>query len=156
VATYDLKPEMSAVELSDELVTRIKSDVYDVIIVNYANPDMVGHTGNLPATIRAVETVDRCVGRVLTAVLEMGGAALVTADHGNAERMLDEAGKPCTTHTTYPVQLFYVADDAEKWELRDGILADIAPTMLQILGVPKPTEMTGHSLLYCREDHHNE
>jgi 2,3-bisphosphoglycerate-independent phosphoglycerate mutase len=147
VPTYDFKPEMSAREVTAELLTRLRSGAYDVVILNYANADMVGHTGSIPAAVKAVETVDECSGQVLDVLLAMGGAALVTADHGNAERMLDEDGKPYTAHTTYPVQLFYVAQDAGRWKLRDGILADVAPTMLEVLGLPIPSEMTGKSLL---------
>ena len=108
---------------------------------------MVGHTGSIPATIKAVETTDECVGRVLDVLKELNGTALVTADHGNAERMLDEQGKPYTAHTTNQVQIFLVGSEASRWKLRDGILADVAPTILQLLGLPKPAEMTGESLL---------
>ncbi len=150
VATYDLKPEMSAAGVTEELIARLESGKYDAVIVNYANPDMVGHTGSIPAAIKAVETVDACVGRVLDTLRKIGGAALVTADHGNAEKMKDEEGKPFTAHTTFPVNIFYVADDQGKWELRHGILADVAPTMLHLLGIPVPAEMTGTSLLVPR------
>lgn len=147
VATYDLKPDMSALAVTDELVARLKSNRYDVVICNYANPDMVGHTGSIPAAVKAVEAVDACVGRVLEALASVGGVALVTADHGNAEKMLDEHGQPFTSHTTFPVQIFYVGADHAKWRLRHGILADVAPTMLELLGIKKPPEMTGRSLL---------
>jgi 2,3-bisphosphoglycerate-independent phosphoglycerate mutase len=147
VATYDLKPEMSAYELTDDILKHLATDAYDVVILNFANPDMVGHTGVISAAIKAVETVDECVGKILDVVLAKGGVALVTADHGNAEQMLDAEGKPYTAHTTYSVPFFYVGQDHAKWKLKPGILADIAPTMLQILGIPKPDEMTGTSLL---------
>ncbi|HEY3268067.1 MAG TPA: 2,3-bisphosphoglycerate-independent phosphoglycerate mutase [Armatimonadota bacterium] len=150
VATYDMKPSMSANEVTEELLKRLKAGMYDVVILNYANADMVGHTGVLEAAIEAVETVDKCVGQVLETVLEQGGCVFVTADHGNAERLLDVDGKPFTSHTTYPVNLFYVARDAAEWTLRDGILSDIAPTMLSRLGLPIPPEMTGKPLL-CRK-----
>ena len=146
VVTYDLKPEMSAPELTRALVAHIAEGRHDFILVNYANPDMVGHTGSIPATIAAVETTDACVGRVLDAVTEAGGTALVTADHGNAERMLDSEGRPHTAHTTFPVHLILVAPEAPPI-LRDGILADVAPTVLALMGVRQPPEMTGRSLL---------
>ncbi|MCY3613162.1 MAG: 2,3-bisphosphoglycerate-independent phosphoglycerate mutase [Gemmatimonadetes bacterium] len=158
VATYDLKPEMSAFELTEALLAHIGERRHDFILVNYANADMVGHTGSIPAAVKAVETVDACVGRVLEAVAEAGGTALVTADHGNAEKMLDDDGKPFTAHTTFPVRLILVAaaasgpsDPAEAMRgvlsLDDGILADVAPTILGLLGIPVPHEMTGRSLL---------
>ena len=147
VATYDLKPEMSAAGVTEELVRRLESYQYDVVICNYANPDMVGHTGSIPAAIKAVETVDAAVGRVLDTLRKIGGVALVTADHGNAEKMLDEKGEPYTAHTTFPVEIFYVGEDHTRWRMHSGILADVAPTMLQLLGVEPPAEMTGRSLL---------
>lgn len=147
VATYDLKPEMSALEVTDKLLDRLQSRQDDVVIVNYANPDMVGHTGSIPAATKAVETVDRCVGRVLEKLQQLGGVALVTADHGNADRMLDDQGNPFTAHTTNPVYIFYVGADQQQWKLNPGILADVAPTILHLLGIEKPTEMTGNSLL---------
>jgi 2,3-bisphosphoglycerate-independent phosphoglycerate mutase len=147
VATYDLAPEMSALGVTDELVRRLESNQYDVVICNYANPDMVGHTGSIPAATRAVETVDAAVGRVLDTLRKLGGVALVTADHGNAEKLRDENGAPFTSHTTFPVQIFYVGDDHAKWRMHSGILADVAPTMLKLLGIEPPAEMTGHSLL---------
>jgi 2,3-bisphosphoglycerate-independent phosphoglycerate mutase len=147
VATYDLQPEMSAPELTEEVIARLKTKKYDVAILNYANADMVGHTGVIPAAIQAVETVDEGVGRIIEVLNELGGAALITADHGNAERMLDENGEPYTAHTTFPVEIFYVGPDSDRYELKDGILADIAPTMLDLLGLPVPPEMTGESLL---------
>lgn len=152
VPTYDLKPEMSAKEVTDELILRINSGKYDAIIVNYANPDMVGHTGSIPAAIKAVETVDACVGQVLDALAAVGGVALVTADHGNAEKMKESDGKPFTAHTTFPVNIFYVGADSAEWRMRPGILADVAPTILQLLGIPKPEEMTGQSLLIRRSN----
>jgi 2,3-bisphosphoglycerate-independent phosphoglycerate mutase len=147
VATYDLQPEMSAVELTDKVVDRIERGLDDLIILNFANPDMVGHTGVLAAGIRAVETIDRSVGRVVQALLERGGKALITADHGNCEQMLEANGSPHTAHTTNLVHLLYVAPDSAKYILADGILADIAPTILAMLGLPKPAAMTGKSLL---------
>jgi 2,3-bisphosphoglycerate-independent phosphoglycerate mutase len=154
VATYDLKPEMSAVELTDEAVRRIQSGVYDVIIMNYANADMVGHTGSLEATIKAVETVDAGVGRVVEALLAQGGAALITADHGNAEQLVEyDTGKPLTSHTTNPVPFYFVVPQWPDATLRgDGILADVAPTMLQLLGIAQPADMTGHSLISGQEN----
>jgi 2,3-bisphosphoglycerate-independent phosphoglycerate mutase len=147
VATYDLAPEMSALGVTNELVRRLESNQYDVVICNYANPDMVGHTGSIPAATRAVETVDAAVGRVLETLRKLGGVALVTADHGNAEKLRDENGAPFTSHTTFPVEIFYVGDDHAKWQMHSGILADVAPTMLKLLGIEPPAEMTGHSLL---------
>ena len=150
VATYDLKPEMSALEITAEVIRRINSKAYDVTILNYANPDMVGHTGSVPAAIRAVEVTDSCVGQVLLALRKVGGVALVTADHGNAEQMVDANGKPFTAHTSNQVHIFYVGDDQSTWKLKSGILADVAPTMLSLLGLPVPNEMTGCSLLEPR------
>jgi 2,3-bisphosphoglycerate-independent phosphoglycerate mutase len=145
VATYDLKPEMSALEVTAEVVSRLKE--YDLIILNFANPDMVGHTGIVEAGIRAVETIDQCVREVLAALLAAGGKALVTADHGNCELMRNPDGSPNTAHTTNLVHFIYVAANAAEYRLRDGILADVAPTLLELLGMPVPKEMTGHSLL---------
>ena len=149
VATYDLKPEMSALELTDVLLRHLGKGRHDFVLVNYANADMVGHTGSIPSTIAAVHTVDTCVGRLLDRIGELGGTALVTADHGNAEKMLDEDGNPFTAHTTFPVRLILVAPEArpDTATLRDGILADVAPTVLEIMGIPQPPEMTGRSLL---------
>lgn len=149
VTTYDHKPEMSAYGVTEEMLRRIESDKYDFIILNYANGDMVGHTGSLPAAIRAVEVVDECVGRVVDAVLARGGAAIVTADHGNCEQMIDPAtGGPHTAHTTYDVDLIVVDDRFRGRKLREGgRLADIAPTLLAMAGLPQPAEMTGRSLL---------
>ena len=145
VATYDLQPEMSAYEVTDKLVPAIKSGKYDMIILNFANCDMVGHTGVFDAAVKAVEAVDECVGRVVTAIQEMGGVALITADHGNADKMVDADGAPFTAHTTNPVPFCVVGYNCE---LRDGgRLADIAPTMLQILGLEQPSEMDGVSLI---------
>ena len=149
VATYDLMPEMSAPELTDALLAHLARGRYDFVLVNYANADMVGHTGSIPAAVAAVNTVDTCVGRLLDRIGELGGTALVTADHGNAEKMLDEDGRPFTAHTTFPVRLILVAPDATPatTTLHDGILADVAPTILGIMGIPQPPEMTGRSLL---------
>lgn len=149
VATYDLQPEMSASELTREAVERIRSGDYSVIIMNYANADMVGHTGSLEATIKAVEAVDKGVGQVVDAAISMGGGVLITADHGNAEQLLDyETGHPFTQHTTNPVPFYFVIPQLQHVKLRDGgILADVAPTMLQILNIPQPEEMTGKSLI---------
>jgi 2,3-bisphosphoglycerate-independent phosphoglycerate mutase len=147
VATYDLKPEMSAYPVTDELLKRLDSGKYDLIVLNFANADMVGHTGILPAAIRAIETVDDCVGRLTDRVLALGGRAIITADHGNAEVMADEQGGPHTAHTTDRAPLLLVDDLRKGVRLRPGILADIAPTILQILGLPQPKEMTGTSLI---------
>ena len=147
VATYDLQPEMSAVPLTDKVVERIEKGLDDLIILNFANPDMVGHTGVLTAAIKAVETIDACTGRVLDAVLKKGGQALVTADHGNCEQMLQSDGSPHTAHTTNLVHCLYVSSDSGKYQIADGILADVAPTLLEMLGLPKPSAMTGSSLL---------
>ncbi len=148
VATYDLKPEMSAMELTDALLEHLDEARHDFILVNYANADMVGHTGSIPAAIRAVETVDACLGRLLDRVLAAGGTALVTADHGNAEKMLDDDGNPFTAHTTGPVRLIFCAPAGQApTAVRDGILADVAPTILELMKLPRPTQMTGRSLL---------
>ena len=145
VATYDLQPEMSAIEVTDKVVEAIESKKYDTIILNYANPDMVGHTGVLEAAIKAIETIDECVGRVVKAIEDVNGVLLITADHGNSEQMIDYAtGEPHTAHTTNPVPLILVGKDAK---LKEGRLADLAPTMLDILGIEKPEEMTGESLI---------
>jgi 2,3-bisphosphoglycerate-independent phosphoglycerate mutase len=146
VATYDLQPEMSAPELTDKAVAAIESAKYDLIVLNFANPDMVGHTGSLPAAIKAVETVDTGLGRIADAVRRQGGALLVTADHGNCELMKDPAtGGPHTAHTTNPVPLVLLAPDAP--DLSEGRLADVAPTLLDLMGLPQPAEMTGHTLI---------
>jgi len=145
VATYDLQPEMSAHEVTDKCVERILSGAYDVIILNFANCDMVGHTGVFDAAVKAVETVDECVGRVVSAVLEMGGIAMITADHGNAETMLQADGvSPMTAHTTNPVPFLLCGAGTE---LRPGRLADIAPTILDVMGLAQPEEMDGHTLI---------
>jgi 2,3-bisphosphoglycerate-independent phosphoglycerate mutase len=147
VATYDVQPEMSAPELTDKAVEAIGTGKYDLIVLNYANPDMVGHTGSLPAAIRAVEAVDTALGRIVEAVRQAGGALLVTADHGNCELMRDPAtGGPHTAHTTNPVPVLLLAAGAH--HLHDGRLADIAPTLLGLMGLPQPTEMTGDNLLH--------
>jgi len=146
VATYDLKPEMSAYEVADEAVKRIKSKKYDVMILNFANPDMVGHTGVFNAAKSAIHTVDECLGKVLDAIEEIGGIALITADHGNAEKMIDyDTGGPFTAHTINEVPL--VGFGLEGKELKEGKLADLAPTLLTIMGLPIPEEMTGDILL---------
>lgn len=147
VATYDLKPEMSARLVTEELLARIDEDRYDFIVLNFANPDMVGHTGVLDAARKAVSTVDECMGRVVAKVLSKGGALCITADHGNAETMVDEEGNPHTAHTCDRVPFVLVDETRGTARLRPGILADIAPTVLEILGLPKPEEMTGKSLL---------
>ena len=145
VPTFDLKPEMSAYEVTDAVVKVIEEEKYDVIILNYANCDMVGHTGIFDAAKQAVEAVDTCVGRMVDAILAKGGVALITADHGNADKMCEPDGTPFTAHTTNPVPFIVVGEDCK---LRDGgVLADIAPTMLQVLGLPQPEEMTGKSLI---------
>ncbi|MCI6243277.1 MAG: 2,3-bisphosphoglycerate-independent phosphoglycerate mutase [Agathobacter sp.] len=148
VATYDLKPEMSAPEVGMDLVEAIKSDKYDVIVINFANPDMVGHTGVIPAAIKAVERVDSLVGEAVDAIKEVDGVLFICADHGNAEKMIDyETGAPHTAHTTNPVPFILVNAD-QKYTLREGgRLADIAPTLLEIMGLEQPKEMTGKSLL---------
>ena len=144
VATYDLKPEMSAYEVCDKCVERIRSGSYDVVILNFANCDMMGHTGVLEAAVKAVETVDECVGRVVEATLEMGGIAMITADHGNAEQMAQEDGSPMTAHTTNPVPFILCGAGTE---LRPGRLADIAPTILDVMGLACPPEMDGKTLI---------
>ena len=147
VDTYDLKPEMSAIEVADKLVAAIRNRAYDVIICNFANGDMVGHTGMLDAAIKAVEVLDTCMGRITAALLAVDGQCLITADHGNVEQMLDETnGQPLTSHTNGPVPLVYVG----KQKLRlanNGSLCDVAPTLLQLMNVPQPAEMSGHSLV---------
>lgn len=149
VPTYDLQPEMSAAGVTDTAVEHIRSGEYDLVIMNYANADMVGHTGVLDAAIKAVEAVDTGVGRVVEATLAAGGGLLITADHGNAEQLIEyDTGKPFTAHTTNPVPLYLVAPQYVQARLRgDGILADVAPTILQIMGIPQPKDMTGRSLI---------
>ncbi|MBD2664520.1 2,3-bisphosphoglycerate-independent phosphoglycerate mutase [Richelia sinica FACHB-800] len=155
VATYDKEPVMSAKAVTDAAIKAIEKGIYSVVVMNYANPDMVGHTGQIEATVTAIETVDQCLGRLIEAIGKVGGTVLITADHGNAEYMLDEEGNPWTAHTTNPVPFILVEGEKAKIpgygtnvELRnDGKLADIAPTILDILQLPQPTEMTGRSLL---------
>src|SRR6266516_1088541 len=149
VPTYDLQPEMSAAGVTNTAVEHIRSRVYDFIVMNYANADMVGHTGVMEAAIKAVEIVDTGVGQVVEATLAMGGGLLITADHGNAEQLIEyETGKPFTAHTTYPVPLYLVVPELAQVRLRsDGILADVAPTILDILHIPQPKDMTGRTLI---------
>src|SRR6266852_1243962 len=149
VPTYDLQPEMSAAGVTEEAVEHIRSGQYDLVIMNYANADMVGHTGVIEAAIKAVEAVDTGVGRVVEAALAVGGGLLITADHGNAEQLIDyDTSKPFTAHTTNPVPLFLVVPQLAQAKLRtDGILADVAPTILQIMGIKQPKDMTGSSLI---------
>jgi 2,3-bisphosphoglycerate-independent phosphoglycerate mutase len=148
VPTYDLKPEMSAPEITQRVLDCIKSDSFDVIILNFANADMVGHSGKLPAAIRAVEVLDEQLGKIHQAVSKKGGTLLITADHGNCEKMTDERGQPHTAHTTDLVPLIVVGPQKNLIRLRElGSLADIAPTLLQLLGIPQPSEMTGKSMI---------
>jgi len=149
VRTYDLKPEMSAYEVADVVLQRLDTNQYDVVVINFANPDMVGHTGILEAAIKAAETVDACVGKILAKVKQMGGAAIITADHGNFEKMIDGTpDKPHTAHTVGDVPLIVFDEKYKGRKLRSGgILADIGPTLLDMMGLPKPEEMTGRSLL---------
>ena len=147
VATYDLKPEMSAYDLTEELIKRIEEDIYDLIIVNYANADMVGHTGVFDAAVKAVETVDYCMGKVVDKILEKAGSVFVTADHGNAEQMIDySSGKPMTAHTSDPVPFIHISEQVKALK-SGGRLSDIAPTLLEEMGINKPEEMTGLSLI---------
>ena len=147
VETYDLKPEMSAYEVTEKVVEAIKSEKYDSIILNYANPDMVGHTGNLEAAVKAIEVIDECVGKVISELEKVHGVALITADHGNSEQMIDyKTGEPHTAHTTNPVPLVLVGMENVKLA-ENGALADLAPTMLEIMGLEKPKEMLGNSIL---------
>ncbi len=147
VPTYDLKPEMSARTVTEQLLTRLDETPYQLVVLNFANMDMVGHTGFLDAAIRACETVDACVGRIVEKVQSMGGAVLITADHGNAETMADENGHPHTAHTLNPVPLILVDDARRQAGLREGVLGDIAPTILEIMDIEKPALMTGRSLI---------
>jgi 2,3-bisphosphoglycerate-independent phosphoglycerate mutase len=145
VATYDLQPEMSAYEVTDALLKEIHDDKFDAIILNFANPDMVGHSGMLEPTIKAIETVDECLGKVTDAILEKGGVAIITADHGNADEVITIEGNPMTAHTTNPVPVILTKHGVE---LRDGgVLADLAPTLLQLLGLEQPKEMTGKTII---------
>ena len=148
VATYDLKPEMSAAGIAENVIKAVNDSAFDVVIVNFANADMVGHSGKIPPTIKAVETVDGCLAGIYAAVRQRGGVMLVTADHGNAEQMIDPAtGGPHTAHTTNPVPFIVISEDAQKFSLRpDGSLQDISPTVLGMLGFDQPKEMTGHDL----------
>jgi 2,3-bisphosphoglycerate-independent phosphoglycerate mutase len=148
VATYDLKPEMSASGIADAVVKATEDGTFDVIIVNFANADMVGHSGKIEPTIKAVETVDACLARIEAAVRAKGGAILITADHGNAEMMIDPAtGGPHTAHTTNPVPFIVIADNANQYTLKaNGSLRDISPTLLGMMGVDEPKEMTGTDL----------
>jgi 2,3-bisphosphoglycerate-independent phosphoglycerate mutase len=148
VRSYDQKPAMSAWEISADLQKRIESDQYDFILVNYANCDMVGHTGVLAAAVAAVETLDQCLARIIPRLLARGASTLLTADHGNAEQMLDEDGRPYTAHTvSNPVPLVFIAHDAAQYAIGPGRLCDVAPTLLNLLRLPQPPEMTGVSLL---------
>lgn len=146
VATYDLKPEMSAPEITENLIEKLRENIYDCIILNFANPDMVGHTGVIPAAIKAVETVDNCIGKILKEIKELGGALLITADHGNCDMMLTKDNKPITSHTTNKVP--FILYGVENVKLRsEGALCDIAPTILELLNIKQPKEMTGKSLI---------
>jgi len=147
VPTYDYKPEMSALAVTEELLKRIASDRYDLIVLNFANMDMVGHTGVIPAAVKACETVDGCVGRIVSAVQQKGGALMITADHGNAETMRNADGKMHTAHTLNPVHLILVDDRSKTVQMKEGILGDIAPTLLHLLELPQPSEMTGQNLI---------
>jgi 2,3-bisphosphoglycerate-independent phosphoglycerate mutase len=147
VPTYDLKPEMSAYLVTEELISRMETGKYNLIVLNFANMDMVGHTGILDAAIKACEAVDQCVEKIVAQVKTMGGVALVTADHGNSEKMIDDRGQPHTTHTLNPVPFILVDDTRRDAVLNAGSLGDIAPTILEIMGIEKPEQMTGRSLL---------
>jgi len=148
VDTYDQKPEMSAEQVTEQLLAALEKVPYRFVLVNYANPDMVGHTGVLPASVEAVQTVDACLKRVSDAVLASGGELLITADHGNIEQMIDPAtGEPHTAHTTGPVPVWWVRADGSGARLRDGGLADVAPTLCERLGLEIPSEMSGTSLI---------
>lgn len=152
VATYDLKPEMSALKMTDILVNRINSDIYDLIVANFANPDMVGHTGNIEATIRAIQTVDHCVNELVTNFTARGGAVIITADHGNAEEVINlDTGEIDTEHSLNPVPLMIAGTNLRPQKLQYGALKDVTPTILDIMGVPKPAEMTGLSLIRDRD-----
>jgi 2,3-bisphosphoglycerate-independent phosphoglycerate mutase len=154
VATYDLQPEMSAPEVTDKIVEAIAAQKFDVIIVNYANGDMVGHTGILPAAIKAAETIDACLGRLETALQKVGGVMLVSADHGNLEMMTDPVThERHTQHTVGPVSVVLVNGPADVARLDNGKLADLAPTVLALMGLAQPAEMTGHALLHWAAGH---
>jgi 2,3-bisphosphoglycerate-independent phosphoglycerate mutase len=148
VATYDLAPEMSAAGIAETVIKAVNDTAFDVVVVNFANADMVGHSGKLAPTIQGVETVDACLGQVYKAIRERNGVWLITADHGNAEMMVDPVtGGPHTAHTTNPVPFIYVSEDAERFKLRpDGSLRDISPTMLNMLGLDQPLHMSGDDL----------
>ncbi|OQX26279.1 MAG: phosphoglycerate mutase (2,3-diphosphoglycerate-independent) [Desulfobacteraceae bacterium IS3] len=150
VRTYDLKPEMSAPKVAEEVISRIQSGNYDLIVLNFANMDMVGHTGVLEAAIRACKTVDACVEKIVTQVKAQGGVAMITADHGNAEKMLEDDGSIHTAHTLNPVPFILVDESRKHVTLREGILGDIAPTILEIMGIEQPSQMTGKSLITKR------
>ena len=148
VATYDLKPEMSAPAVCEKLLDAIRSEKYDVIVINFANPDMVGHTGVISAAIKAIETVDECVGKAVQAVKDVDGVLFICADHGNAEQMIDyTTGQPHTAHTTNPVPFILVNYDPAYTLKEGGCLADIVPTLINVMGMEQPTEMSGKSLL---------
>ena len=147
VATYDLKPEMSAPEVTAEVLKRLKSQQYDLIVLNFANMDMVGHSGVLAAAVKACETVDHCLKSIVNQIRTQNGVALITADHGNAEIMAQADGSPHTAHSTNPVALILMDDTRPRTVLKEGKLADIAPTILELMGLPKPEEMTGQSLM---------
>lgn len=159
VPTYDRAPAMSADEVTEVVCQAVNKGIYSLIVVNYANPDMVGHTGNMEAAVEAIETVDRCLGRVIETVNKAGGTLLITADHGNAEYMRDKDGNPWTAHTTNPVPLIFIEGEGRKipghggkvFLREDGRLADVAPTILEILQLPQPEEMTGKSLIQPAE-----
>jgi 2,3-bisphosphoglycerate-independent phosphoglycerate mutase len=144
IPTYDLKPEMSAYEVTEEVIRRIDTSIYDFILLNFANPDMVGHTGVMEAAIRACETIDRCLERIISKIHDIGGISIITGDHGNCEQML-EGGRPYTAHTSNPVPFIVVKHGLRLWD--KGILADVAPTVLELMGIDKPKEMTGKSLI---------
>ena len=150
VATYDLKPEMSAYEVTDKVLDVLHEAKTDVIILNFANGDMVGHTGNLEAAIKAVEVVDECLGKIITCLEEIGGEAIIIADHGNCEQMIDlKTGEPITSHTTFNVPIIVVSDRVSA--IKSGALTDVAPTLIDLMGLTKPKEMTGMSLIQKKQ-----